>query len=110
MLVVQDKDIKLNEQKSTAVFRIFQEILTNIARHAHASRVDVHLDKINSDIILRVNDNGRGIKQEQINNKTSLGLLGMFERANAIGGKVSISGVMGIGTTVVLTVPVTDDI
>jgi len=107
-LTVNSTDIKLDEQRSTAIFRIFQEVLTNVARHAKATRVDVILERINDEIFLRISDNGRGIKQEQINNKTSLGLLGMFERANANRGKLSIAGVIGIGTTVTLSIPISN--
>ncbi len=104
-LNVGKQDFKLEEQRSTALFRIFQEILTNVARHAKATRVDVTLERVTEEVILRVSDNGRGIKQEQINNKKSLGLLGMTERALAVGGKLTISGVIGMGTTVTITVP-----
>ena len=103
---ISHPDIKLAENRSIAIFRILQEILTNIARHAQATRVDVFLDKVDGNVVLRVSDNGRGIKQEQINNRKSFGLIGMFEKANAFGGKVTISGVIGIGTTVTVQIPI----
>lgn len=107
---ISQTDIKLDENRSITVFRTLQEVLTNVARHAQATRVDVNLDIIDDYLQLRVSDNGKGIKQEQINNKKSFGLIGMFERASALGGKVSISGVIGIGTTVTLQLPLTDKV
>lgn len=107
-LTVNSNDIKLDETRSTAIFRIFQEILTNIARHAKATRVDVALEKTGNELTLRVSDNGRGIKQEQINNKKSLGLLGMLERAHSMNGKLTISGIIGIGTTVTVSIPLSN--
>lgn len=104
-VVVPNQELNLNEKYSTAIFRIFQEILTNIARHSKATRVDVHLEVVNNELKLRVSDNGRGIKQENINSRKSFGLIGMYERATALGGKLNISGVSGIGTTVTLIIP-----
>jgi len=97
--VVQDKEL------STAVFRIFQEILTNIARHAKASSVDVNLS-ISDDVLeLKVVDDGIGISDSQIRGNGSLGLLGMQERAQLFGGEVSIQGASGRGTTVSVSIP-----
>jgi len=98
-LVVEDQNI------STAVFRIFQETLTNIIRHAKASRVDVALKKRDNILELDVYDNGTGILDEKIVNHTSFGLIGMRERARFLGGKVSITGVPGKGTTVLVRIP-----
>ncbi len=101
-----DKEaINIDEKTSTAIFRIFQEILTNIAKHAKATRVDVVLEKNHNDIILKVRDNGKGFKYEKTKKTQSLGLLGMTERANAIDGTLSINSVIGVGTTVMLNVP-----
>lgn len=107
-LNMEISDIKLDEKRSIAVFRIFQEVLTNVARHAQATRIDIHLEKVENTLVLRVSDNGKGIKQDQINNRKSFGLISMNERANALGGKLTISGVIGIGTTVILKLPITD--
>lgn len=105
-LFLTKEEIKLQEQKAIAIFRIFQEILTNVARHSNATRVDVHLQTDGNFLILTVSDNGKGIKTEQINTKHSLGIISMKERANAINGKVQIHGIANIGTTVTLTVPI----
>ncbi len=100
------QDIQLDEAKAIVVFRVFQEILTNIARHANATRVDVSLDVVDNNLILAVSDNGKGIKQEDITSKRSLGITGMKERANSVDGKLTIQGVSNVGTTVTLTIPI----
>lgn len=104
-LFLTKEDISLNEQKAIAIFRIFQEILTNIARHSNATRVDIHLETDGNNLILTVADNGKGVRTEDITSKRSLGIIGMKERANATNGKLSIHGIANIGTTVTLTVP-----
>jgi signal transduction histidine kinase len=90
---------------STVLFRIFQETLTNIIRHAGASRVEVQLTQENEQVVLTVRDNGRGISEEEITNTKSIGLLGMRERATLIGGELSLHGAPGKGTTVMLRAP-----
>jgi PAS domain S-box-containing protein len=105
-LQLDRKEVHINEQASTAIFRIFQEILTNIAKHAKATRVDVIFEKTDEDVILKVRDNGKGFNTENIKHTKSLGILGMTERANAINGKLTVNSVVGIGTTVTLVVPV----
>ena len=97
--------IDLDPERTTAVFRIFQEALTNVLRHAQASTVDVSLDRDDTDFFLEVRDNGRGIRDSEKTGLSSLGLLGMRERANLIGAMVEINGVEGKGTTVRLRVP-----
>ncbi len=105
-LFLPKQEIQLNESKSIVVFRVFQEILTNIARHANATRVNIHLDVEGNNLILTVSDNGKGIKPEDISAKKSLGIIGMKERASSVNGKLTISGVSNIGTTVTLTIPI----
>jgi signal transduction histidine kinase len=90
---------------STAIFRIFQEILTNIARHAKASSVEVDLSVSDELLTLRVADDGIGISASQIRGRESLGLLGMRERAQLFGGEVKIQGAAGRGTTVSVSIP-----
>lgn len=99
-------DLNLGRQRSTMVFRIFQEILTNVARHAEASSIDITLSKKEDMLELVVQDNGRGIRDEELANTTSLGLLGMHERAQAWGGTVHLSGIPGEGTRVRLQLPI----
>ena len=90
---------------STACFRIFQETLTNIIRHAHATRVEVHLEQDDHALILTVRDNGRGITEKEIVHARSIGLIGMKERAAQVGGEVFFLGLPHQGTTVTLRVP-----
>ena len=90
---------------STAMFRIFQETLTNVARHAHATRVEVVLQKQQDRLVLLIHDNGRGFDQTDPSLSKSLGLLGMRERAAILGGQVNISSTPGKGTTVTAWFP-----
>ncbi len=88
-----------------AVFRIFQESLTNVGRHAGASRIKVLLQQTEAHVVLRVEDNGRGIERQIPRNSKNFGLLGMRERAWAMGGELDIDGTSGAGTIVTLRVP-----
>ena len=90
---------------STACFRIFQETLTNIIRHAHATLVEVRLAQDEHGLVLTVQDNGRGITEMEIGQADSIGLIGMTERATQVGGEVVFSGAPGRGTTVTLRAP-----
>lgn len=95
----------LEEELNTVCFRIFQESLTNIIRHAKATCVEVSLAEDRNRLTLDVKDNGQGITPDQIASIRSIGLLGMHERAALLGGKVQIRGVPGHGTHVTLTIP-----
>ena len=96
---------RLDVDISTTMFRIFQEILTNVARHARATRVDLELTVGPERVALEVTDNGVGIPEADLNGKKSLGLLGMHERALLFGGEVRISGAPGHGTRVSVSIP-----
>lgn len=89
----------------TTVYRIFQESLTNMARHAQATRADISLKFEEKFLFLEIKDNGRGITLNEINNNHSLGLLGMQERARQKGGEVKITGNTNQGTRVIVTLP-----
>jgi PAS domain S-box-containing protein len=102
-------DLKLPRPLATAFFRTFQESLTNVARHAQASRVGVFLSLEGSRLTLEVSDDGRGISEETVAAGKSLGLLGMRERARRLGGQFAISGAPGRGTTVTLSVPLPEE-
>jgi signal transduction histidine kinase len=104
-LKLPDEQIAPDKELSTAVFRIFQEVLTNVARHAGASSVDVDLSISGDKLILTVADDGIGISEEQIRSHNSLGLLGMRERAQVFGGEIIIRGEAGRGTTVSVSIP-----
>jgi PAS domain S-box-containing protein len=99
------QEIELDREKATAVFRILQEILTNVLRHAGATNVYVKLGRTKHYFEVEVKDDGRGITESQRLNSRSLGLLGMKERALLVGGDVRVTGKEGAGTTVVVRVP-----
>lgn len=98
-------DSVVDPDRSTGLFRIFQEILTNAARHSRASRVDILLECDDEFVRLKVADNGRGIGEREKAGAKSLGLLGMRERAHIFGGTVDIQGISGKGTTVLVKIP-----
>jgi PAS domain S-box-containing protein len=93
-------DIVIDRERATALFRILQETLTNVARHSHATQVNVRLAKEEGSLILEVHDNGKGISKEELSAGRSLGILGMRERALILGGGLAISGAPGQGTTI----------
>jgi signal transduction histidine kinase len=95
----------LDQDFSTACFRIFQETLTNIIRHAEATRVAVALTQDGADLVLTVRDNGRGISERDVAHSRSIGLLGMRERAAQVGGKITFQGQPRAGTTVTMRAP-----
>lgn len=94
------RDIGLDNDQATALFRIAQEALTNIAKHAHASKVTVKLARLRHHISLKISDNGGGIGQADRGKPASFGLRGMAERASALGGTLTLSHASGGGTVV----------
>jgi signal transduction histidine kinase len=94
--------------RTLAVFRIFQETLTNVARHAQATRVDCTLTAQGGRVLLTVRDNGRGLSEAQINKPDSFGLLGIRERTHFWGGEIDISGRDGQGTSIRVSLPLQD--
>ncbi|MCU1330821.1 MAG: hypothetical protein JWN34_6191 [Bryobacterales bacterium] len=98
--------VNLSTEESTATFRIVQETLTNIVRHAHATEVDVTLHQAPSGLTLTIKDNGVGfVESNTQQDRLSLGLLGMRERSLAVGGSVEIETAEGKGTTITLRIP-----
>jgi signal transduction histidine kinase len=85
------------------LFRVFQEILTNIMKHARATRVEVELRTEDGTLQLRVQDNGRGIRPEEVENDESFGIIGIRERCSYLRGSVEITG--SKGTRIVITIP-----
>jgi len=100
-----DEVIILEQDCSTAIFRIFQEALTNIARHAKATKVIGSLKEEDGKLVLEVRDNGKGITEKQICDAKSFGIMGMQERVYLWGGEVKISGIREEGTTVRVSIP-----
>jgi signal transduction histidine kinase len=97
------------KETATMVFRIFQELLTNVAKHSKASRVRVFLKQMAGIIYLSVSDNGCGFEVHPATRKCGFGLLGMRERAESVRGRLQIESVIGIGTTVTLCVPLNNE-
>lgn len=102
---IRSPEMKLDPERSTALFRVVQEALTNVARHAHATRVEIRLRQSPSEVLLDVRDNGRGITPAQLEDPRSLGLLGMRERIHQFGGTFGVEGVSGRGTIVAVRIP-----
>jgi signal transduction histidine kinase len=107
-LTLPSNDITLDQKRTTAIFRIFQETLTNVARHSNATQVGISLSKESGKVSLNVKDNGKGITETEISNTMSLGLVGMKERALLLGGEVYITGVHRKGTTVTVRIPIAE--
>jgi len=103
------EEITLDKERSTATFRVLQETLTNIARHANATKVNISLTREAGELMLKVNDNGKGITKKQISHPKSFGLMGIKERAHVFGGKAEINGIRNKGTTVMVSIPIEGD-
>jgi signal transduction histidine kinase len=97
--------LPVDHEQATALFRILQESLTNVARHAQATQINVTLELEGDELVLTVSDNGSGMGPQSQTNPRALGLIGMRERAMALGGRLSISGSPGAGTTISARVP-----
>jgi signal transduction histidine kinase len=104
-LVSAPEETTLDADGATTVFRIFQEILTNVTRHAQATEVEVSLLETAAFLTLQVHDNGRGITEREIHSPKSIGLLGMQERARLRSGGIQIEGTPDQGTTVTVHLP-----
>ena len=102
-------NVELSREQATTVFRIFQEAMTNVLRHAGATKVNVIIEEEEGEFVLEVKDNGRGITQSERLGGHSLGLLGMRERAHSVGGKIEINGTAGKGTVIIVRLPLTGD-
>ena len=100
-----EQEPELTRAQSIALFRIFQEALTNVARHAQAAQVTIRLEELKDELCLQVCDNGRGLPADVLTGTRSLGVLGMRERAELLDGKLEIAGAAGAGTTVTVTIP-----
>jgi signal transduction histidine kinase len=98
-------ELRLPDALKIGLFRIFQESLTNVARHSGAKNVNVSLFEKDGQLILTIRDDGKGLDETRTNKRT-LGLLGMKERTLMMGGEYNITSAMGQGTTVTVTVPV----
>lgn len=101
--------IELNPQQSVALYRIVQEALTNIVKHANATQVKVQMTVTGDKLILQISDNGVGIKENYKSKPESYGLIGMQERAFLLDGEFTIMGQEGVGTVVKVEIPYSEN-
>jgi PAS domain S-box-containing protein len=104
-LFADESELRLDDTASTAIFRIVQEALTNIARHAQASNVTMNLYRLNGDLLITIRDDGRGISAQDMEKAESLGLIGMRERVWALNGEITISSDEPPGTRIDIVLP-----
>ncbi len=104
-IALDPENMVLDRERSTAVFRVFQEALTNVMRHAGATEIRIELTAGNGKVSLTVQDNGRGIREEELSKPQSFGIIGMRERVRVFGGEVRISGTNDKGTSVTVSIP-----
>jgi PAS domain S-box-containing protein len=98
-------EINLDKKKSVAILRILQEALTNITRHANATKVEIKLNLLDNEILLKVIDDGVGFSQKTLSERKTMGIVGMRERTLILGGEFEILSREGNGTTVLLSIP-----
>jgi PAS domain S-box-containing protein len=106
-LALPAERLAVERERATAIYRILQELLTNVARHARARELKIHLAPLRDALVLEVQDDGAGILPAQLEGAGSLGILGMRERAALFGGSLHITGAPGAGTRAVLRMPLT---
>jgi signal transduction histidine kinase len=99
--------IKTDKEQEISIFRIFQEALSNIIRHAKATKIFIKIFEDSRYFVMTIHDNGKGITERQINHPKSFGIIGMRERAACLGGFLKISKNENPGTTVQLNIPIT---
>jgi PAS domain S-box-containing protein len=104
-LFADEAELRLDDAASTAIFRIVQEALTNIARHANASNVTMNLYRLDGELLITIRDDGRGIRAEDMEKAESLGLIGMRERVWAMHGDITISSDEPPGTRIDIVLP-----
>jgi signal transduction histidine kinase len=97
--------LELDEGTKTGLFRILQESITNVTKHSEASKVHVDLVQEKGGLCLRISDDGKGFEKQMLKEKRTLGILGMKERAEMMGGHCDVESSPGKGTTVTAIVP-----
>ena len=107
-VTIEPNEISLDDNQAIALFRIFQEALTNIARHSQAKKVVISLTQQKETVTLKVSDDGIGITKKSVQDSKSFGLMGIRERASYCGGNAEITGTPGKGTTVTVVLPIKD--
>jgi len=105
-LVCKQFSTIVNNHLATNIFRVFQELLTNVARHSKATRLNINLKVINDEATFVIADNGRGITEDEVSSIKSIGILGIKERVCHSNGNIKFFGISGKGTTVTMSFPV----
>ena len=105
-LDIPDEDLGMNGDAATAIFRIVQEALTNVSRHAGADRVGIEVRRRSGSVVVRISDNGKGFIEADTRNERSFGLLGMRERAYVLGGELTVSSTAQKGTQIEAVIPI----
>lgn len=104
-LIMSEKEFELDDNRATTLFRVLQESLTNVIRHANASRVVIELYKQDGKLVMRIADNGIGIYPERRKNTNSFGLIGVEERIHALNGNFSLTSSPGEGVVLTIFIP-----
>jgi signal transduction histidine kinase len=99
------KQLNLDNMRLIALYRIYQELLTNIARHSRATQIKVIVKETKRNYIIMVNDNGIGIPKQKLKSPKSFGIIGMKERTMLIGGEILIESIKGKSTSVKVKIP-----
>jgi signal transduction histidine kinase len=107
--VMPDEEIEIDSDKSIAVYRIVQEALTNVTRHAKATEVDISISKQDNFLNVSIEDNGKGIERTQLDDAKSFGIIGMKERAYICGGTLLLTSEPGKGTKIDLSMPIKEN-
>ena len=99
------ESLDVDSDVATVIYRIFQEAMTNVSRHSNAGRIEVRLRDREDELLLEIRDDGRGVTEVELSDPSSLGLIGMRERAHLVGGVVTVGGIAGRGTIVSVRIP-----
>ncbi len=102
----EEEALNINDRVATTAFRVVQEALTNVARYAKASKVDIHVVNLGKELLIVIQDNGIGFESKALGDKPGFGLLGMRERANMLGGHISIESAIGKGVRIEASLPI----
>jgi signal transduction histidine kinase len=108
LVLDESADLDLPDPYATAIFRVLQESLTNVAKHAEATRVEATLERVDGEVVLTVQDNGKGMAPGAENKRGSFGLVGLRERAYLLGGSVRLDSKPGAGTLVEFRIPLAE--
>jgi signal transduction histidine kinase len=107
---IGDRSLEIDDSRAVVIFRIVQEALNNITKYAHASQVDITLERCEGDLRVEIRDNGLGFDPVAVALRGTLGLLGMRERVMALDGRIEVSSAPGQGTTISIVIPLKPEV